>query len=769
MVIAVLSGFAASLAAPLLHRFTRGLAGWTIALLPLGLFLYFFSFIGPVSAGETIAISYPWAPSLGVNLSFYLDGLSLLFALLILGIGTLVVIYSGGYLAGHEHLGRFYTYILMFMASMLGLVLSDNVITLFVFWELTSISSYLLIGFEHEEEASRSAALQALLVTGGGGLALLAGLVLLGQVGGTMELSLLFERGEAIRAHTLYLPVLLLVLAGAFTKSAQVPFHFWLPSAMEAPTPVSAYLHSATMVKAGVYLVARVSPILGGTDVWFYLVSGAGIATMLVGAYLALYHTNLKRILAYSTISSLGTLMLLLGLGVSGAIKAAIVFLLAHALYKGALFMVAGILYHETGTQEVEELGGLYRLMPITTIVGGLAALSLSGLGPVLSFIGKELFFEAVLESPRFAFLLAPAAVVSGAVSVAVAFIVGLRPFFGKVKPTPKQPHEAPVSLWLGPGVLALLGLVIGLAPVLVSATLVSPAVTAVLGEPAPVILALWHGLNPALALSGVSLLLGYGFYRAWAGLRATTSRAERYLTWGPHWWYNASLDFLNRFARFQTAVLQSGHLEVYLLIVITTTVGLVGYTLISRGIVYVLGPLPELRFYELGLAVLILLAALTAIRSRSRLAAVAALGVVGFGVALTFILFGAPDLAMTQLMIETMTVILFVLVFYHLPGFARLSSRIQYSRDMVVALSAGMLMSLLVLVTISAQHNPPISTFYVENAVPLAHGRNIVNVILVDFRALDTLGEITVLSLAGIGVFALLKLRLGKGRQTEK
>ncbi len=320
-----------------------GATGWIMALLPLGLTLYFASYIKAVAAGSTFAVSYSWVPSLGVNLSLYVDGLGLLFALLITSIGTLVLIYAGRYLAGHHHLGRFYIYLLTFMAAMLGLVLADNLVTLFVFWELTSLSSYLLIGFEHQRAEARAAALQALLITGVGGLALLVGLLLLGQAGGSMELSRLVQRGEIVRSHTLYVPVLLLTLLGTGTKSAQFPFHFWLPEAMAAPTPVSAYLHSATMVKAGVYLLARLTPVLGGTETWLYMVTAVGAVTMLVSGFLALCQTDLKRMLAYSTVSALGILVLLIGLGTSEAITAAMVFLLAHALYKGALFMVAGV------------------------------------------------------------------------------------------------------------------------------------------------------------------------------------------------------------------------------------------------------------------------------------------------------------------------------------------------------------------------------------------------------------------------------------------
>jgi multicomponent Na+:H+ antiporter subunit A len=764
MLAAVFSGFGLSLAAPWLHRIGRDKTGWILALLPISALIYFLAMAGRVAEGEPLRLSYPWVPGLGVNLSFYLDGLSLLFALLINGIGALVLIYAGGYLHGNEHLGRFYGFLMLFMASMLGLVLSDNIVTMFVFWELTSISSYLLIGFKSSYETSRAAALQALLVTGGGGLALLAGIVLLGIEGGSLELSVLLDRGDIVRTSPLYLPILLLVLVGAFTKSAQLPFHFWLPGAMEAPTPVSAYLHSATMVKAGIYLLARLSPVLGGTEAWTTIVTGVGALTMALGGYIALYQTDLKRILAYSTISALGTLTLLLGLGTSYAIKAAIVFLFAHALYKGALFMVAGAIDHETGTRDVERLGGLRRVMPITTVIAVLAAVSLAGFGPVVSFIGKELLLEAVLEAEQSRFILIPVAVFAGALFVAVAAIIGITPFFGKPGNPPKTPHEAPLSMWIGPGLLAVAGVVIGLAPEAVTHYVITPSVSAVLNRPEPVEIYLWHGFNPALWLSIMSVLAGFGLYYGWAGLRRRTSWVEVAFAWGPTYWYTAMLAGMNRLARAQTRLLQSGYLRSYLLIIMVTTVGLVGYTLITRA------GLPEqllwgeVRFYEIALAALVLLAAGMTIVARSRLSAVALLGVVGFGVALFYVLYGAPDLAMTQILIETLTVTLFVLVFYHLPRFSRLSSRATRIRDATVALATGSLMTMLVLAATETPRRSALAPFFIENSKELAHGSNIVNVILVDFRGLDTLGEITVLAVAAIGVFSLLKLRPRKG-----
>jgi multicomponent Na+:H+ antiporter subunit A len=763
MLMAVVSGFGLALIAPWLHRLLRDRVGWLLALLPLGIFVYVARFGGSIAAGQPVTESYAWAPGLGLNLSFYVDGLGMLMALLVSGIGALVVIYAGGYLQGDAHLGRFYMFLLLFMASMLGLVVADNVLTLFVFWELTSISSYLLIGYKHKYEASRAAALQALLITGGGGLALLAGLVLLGLIGGSFELSELLNRSEAVQGSPLYLPMLLCVLLGAFTKSAQMPFHFWLPGAMEAPTPVSAYLHSATMVKAGVYLLLRLNPIVGGTGAWLGIVTTVGALTMAIGGILALYQTDLKRILAYSTISALGTLMLLIGLGSSYAIKAAIVFLLAHALYKGALFMIAGAVDHATGTRDVERLGGLRRVMPVTAFFAVLAAVSLAGFGPVVSFIAKELLLEAVLEAEQARWILIPVAVLAGALFVGVAAIVTVKPFFGRLQETPHAAHEVGPSLWFGPGLLALIGLVMGVVPDALERTLISPAVSAVLGRPETVDLYLFAGFNAELALSITSVALGLGLYAGWTALRDRTGWLEVLFGWGPSRWYGASLDGLNWLARAQTQRLQSGYLRRYLRTIILTLLALVGFTLLTRAEIPRTLVAFDIRLYEVALGALILLSAFAVIFARSRLSAVATLGIVGYGIALFFVLYGAPDLAMTQVMIETLTVILFVFVFYHLPRFQQLSLGRNRLRDAIIATLIGGLITGLVLVATATPPDSQVARYYAENSQPVAQGSNIVNVILVDFRGLDTLGEITVLAVAAIGVVALLKLRPSK------
>lgn len=760
MLFAVLSGFAAAIVAPWVYRINGRVAGWLFAAVPFALAIYFVASITATASGTVFSLSHDWAPSLGIKLSFLLDGLSLLFAILISGVGVLVVIYSGVYLAGHPHLGRFYAYILMFMGSMLGLVLADNLITLFVFWELTSLSSYLLIGFDHERETARAAALQALLVTGGGGLALLAGFLLVGHIAGTMEISSLLRSGDVIRSHPLYAWVVLLVLAGAFTKSAQVPFHFWLPNAMVAPTPVSAYLHSATMVKAGVYLLARLTPILGGTETWMMALTTAGATTMILGAFLALRQTDLKLILAYLTVSALGILVLFIGLGTSESIIAAVVFLLGHALYKGALFLVVGIVDHETGTRDARELSGLRSAMPLTATIAALAALSLAALPPAFGFIGKESLLEASLSAEAGAGLLTLALLLASIVFVAAAGITAIRPFFGKKTETSKRAHEAPPRLWLPPMLLACLGILFGIIPSLVEGPLLRSAVQAVVGKSVNFDLALWHGFNLPLALSAVSVACGAALYAARRHARDAAARLQITFAWGPQHWYNHLLAGMNHVARRQTQLLQNGYLRFYLLIIVAATVALaIGKLFSAVGTIDVTRKL-DVRFYEWIVAGLIPMGALTAIMSRSRLGAVAALGVVGYSVGFIFVLFSAPDLAMTQFMVETLTVILFVLVFYHLPRFTAFSTRMELGRDAVTALAFGALITIIVSTGAGIQLYPKISGYFIENSLPLAHGRNVVNAILVDFRGFDTFGEITVLAVAAVGVYALLKQR---------
>lgn len=736
--------------------------GWVFALIPLSLFAWFVTMIPAVAGGARYGFSAVWIETLAYRFTLSVDGLALLFLLLISGIGFLIFGYAGHYLHGHPHLLRCLLYLTGFMVSMLGLVAAGDLITLFIFWELTSITSYLLIGLDHARKKARDAALQALLVTGGGGLALLVGFLLMGQITGTMNLGELAPLGSVVQESSLYVPILLLILFGAFTKSAQVPFHFWLPNAMEAPTPVSAYLHSATMVKAGVYLLARLSTVLSGSEEWLLIVTAAGVLTMLTGAVMAFLFTDLKRVLAYSTISALGTLVFLLGLGTPAAANAAIVFLLAHALYKAALFMVAGIIDHQTGTREVPELGGLRAAMPVTAGVALVAAVSLAGFGPVLSFIGKEMLLEAVFASGRMSGLLAFAALLSAALLTAVAAMVAIRPFYGKRRDTPVSPKEAGAGLLAGPLLLAVTGVFLGIIPGGATHSLIGPAAASVTGVPEELHLALWHGLNLPLMLSAASVVTGILLFLMWQRLRTYSTRLSPLFRVTPSSLYDRSVPALNALARWQTRLLQNGYLRVYLLVTFSTILGLIGLIHFREG----LPPISfhdwaDVRFYEVVVAAMILLGAFAAVRSESRLGAVAALGVVGYSVAFMYINFSAPDLAMTQFVIETLTVVIFVLVLYHLPRYAKLSSTRARLRDAAISVAVGALVTFLVLAVTYTEATSEVSRFYAENSVSGGHGRNVVNVILVDFRALDTLGEITVLAIAAIGVFALLKLRV--------
>jgi len=761
MLFAVLSGFIGSLFAPLISRLTADRSGWLIALLPMALCVYFASLVQPLAQVGSLNFFHNWVPGLGITLSFYLDGLSLLFAMVISFIGVLVILYAGAYFAGHWAMGRFYALILIFMSAMLGMVLAGNIITLFVFWELTGISSYLLIGFNHDKEAARKAAWQALLITGAGGLALLAGLLLLGHAGESYELADLLTRGDQVKTHPLYPTIFLLIALGAFTKSAQFPFHFWLPDAMEAPTPVSTYLHSATMVKAGIYLLARMSPVLGGTHLWHSVVIFVGAITMIVSAYLAVRQTDLKRILAYSTVSVLGTLIFLIGTGTRTAIEAAMTYVMIHALYKAALFLVAGIVDHETGSRDTDTLRGLAKMMPITAGAAVLACLSMAGLPPLFGFIGKELLYGATLGAPLGASLLTAVALTTNALLVVASGMVGVTPFLGPKEAAPPHAHEPPFSMWVGPVLLAGLGIIMGLLPNLFAAIWVSPAVAAILGTPVQVKLGLLHGLNLQLGLSAVTFCAGAAAFIWRKKLFKIMAPFDPLFRLGPSHIYQYIVNGMNGVARLQTLILQSGHLHYYILIIIITTAALVGLTLLTHTGGIRPAAWSHIRPWEWVVALTILISVLVVIRAQSRLIAIIALGVVGYSMVLFYIMYGAPDLAMTQFAIDTLTVILLALVIYRLPRYVKYSNIRERIRDAVPALAAGGLITVLILIALSTSKGSRLSVYFSENSLLLAKGRNIVNVILVDFRGLDTMGEVTVLAVAGIGVYSLLKLSL--------
>ena len=715
-----------------------------------------------VAGGGVITLSQVWIPSLAVDLVFRLDGLSLLFALLISGIGVLVVLYASAYLKHHPDQGRLQTLLLAFMLSMLGLVTADHVILLFVFWELTTVTSFLLVGFDHDKPGARRSALQALLVTGAGGLALLVGMILLAKTAGSYLLSDIIAAGSALTSDPLYHPILALILIGAFTKSAQFPFHFWLPNAMAAPTPVSAYLHSATMVKAGIYLMARLQPALGGTEAWFYTLSVAGAATALWASLMALRQTDLKLMLAWTTVMALGTLTMFLGSDQRIAVLAAMTFLIVHAFYKCALFLVIGNVDHGTGTRDIDRLGGLARFMPVTALIAAAAGLSMAGFPPFLGFIGKELKYEGALAIAGEPFLIAGAAVAANAMMVAVALMIVVRVFLGKTRLEAGGIHEASAMMWLGPMLLAAGGLITGIFPELISKTVIEPAITGILQQPTAIKLSLWHGINLPLMLSVLTTAIGLVLFWQGRRVRATVDRLVSALPLTGDRAYDALMRLVQRGAtaiidRVQTGVLGHYLTAVFLVIVIGG-----GAALYASDITFDLdriSPVPALAW-----VVVSVMTAATAVVvvSRSRLLAICALGLVGIGVALIFLMFSAIDVAITQLMVETLFVVLVAIVLLRLPGFAGLAhpGRFGNLRDASIAMGAGVVVAL---VTIGVALTPidlDIPTFYEANSFTEAYGRNIVNVILVDFRALDTLGEIAVVATAALAVIALLKVR---------
>ncbi len=778
---AVAIPFVAALLLPWAAARWGGALGWAAAAAPLAAGLALVAALPPYDPDAErwlpdVRAVVPWVPDVGIHFALRLDGLSATFALLIVLVGTLVAVYAGAYLGDDPRRGRFLAYLAGFTGAMLGLVLSDDLFTLFVFWELTSVTSFLLIGFDHRKSEARAAALQALLVTGAGGLALLAGFVLLQTAAASAgvppeyagRVSTLIGLGPVpapdLRAQALYIPALLLVLIGAFTKSAHFPFHFWLPGAMAAPTPVSALLHSATMVKAGVFLLARLAPALGGTDLWHFVVTGGGALTMLTGAVLAVGQHDLKRILAYTTVSVLGILTMLLGPGTDAAFKALTTFLVAHALYKAALFLVAGNIDHATGTRDVTRLGGLMRLLPLSAAAGLLAALSQAGAPPLFGFLGKELLYVAKtdLESE----LLVGVAVAANILLTAMALQAGVRPFVGQRHETPHPPHEAPPAMWLGPLVLGVLGLLIGLLPKWFDATLGSAMATAVAGRPLVLKLALWHGLNPEalaiLGLSAVTLLAGYGVYR-WLRPRVRTvgGVARRLSRVGPEALYSRLLDGGLRAAPRLTERVFAHRPRHDLLLFFTALVALLGLAFL-QGLTWggaLFEPAPAL--HELGLAGLALAGACLTAAAPSHLVAIAALGLTGTSVALLFALYSAPDLALTLFLTETLTVVLFVFVFRRLPEHRARRSRLERGRDALVAGLGGATLAGVLLAAAGVTPQPTeLWRYFAEKSLPEALGRNVVNVILVDFRALDTLGEITVLVIAGLGVLGLVHVR---------
>jgi multicomponent Na+:H+ antiporter subunit A len=743
--------------APLLTRLMKHNAAWLLALFMAAPLLIFLGQLGTVSSG-----GFDWAPSLGLEYRWRLDGLSLTFAVLISGIGTLIVLYSGGYLKGHPQQGRFFSFILMFSFAMLGLVVSDNLLMLFVYWELTSITSFLLIGFDHERPASRRAALQALLVTGGGGLFLLAGVLLLGHMVDVDSLSDLIAKGSEVRAHPLAGTALLLVLVGAFTKSAQFPFHFWLPNAMEAPTPVSAFLHSATMVKAGVYLLMRLYPVFGAMPLWQTALPLFGGVTLLIGAFLALSQTDMKLMLAYTTVASLGLLVMLIGLGSEEAVEAAVLYLIAHALFKGGLFMIAGVIDHETGTRDITKLGGLRRVMPLTFVSAGLAALSMGGLPLFFGFIAKEEIYVALLESDGIGPLLLMAAIAGNAMMFAIAFAIALKPFLGAKRETPKHAHDGPLLLMAGPVILSVTGLAAGLLAVSVHGWFSSPMASAISGQPLSISVTAIPHASLAFNLSLLTIAIGAALLAALATVRRGVDAFVTGIGWGPDHGFDQAVRGLIRLSHRIGLFLQPGRLEIYL----TVTFAVIALALLMP--LFYFGELPawprwpqDIRPYEAAFLLIAVIGLVAVLVARTRLTAIVSLGIQGFAVAVLYLLFGAPDLSFTQFMVETLSVIILALIMTRLRLVVIDRRPIgEILKDGVIALACGLGFTLMLLKSVEQPFNTELTAFFSQYSKLIAHGANVVNVIIVDFRGTDTLGEIAVVVITGLSILALIRLR---------
>jgi multicomponent K+:H+ antiporter subunit A len=716
-----------------------------------------------VFRGETLIVSAPWLPQAGLAYGIHIDGLGLFFGSIILVIGLLIIAYARFYLSPSDPMGRFYCYLLLFQGAMLGVVVSDNILLLAVFWELTSLSSFLLIGYWRALPEGRQGARMALIVTGGGGLLLLAGLLLLGEIAGSYEMSEILTRGDQVRASPLYVPALLLILAGAFTKSAQFPFHFWLPHAMAAPTPVSAYLHSATMVKAGIFLLARLWPVLSGTDLWFIIVTTAGLATMLVGAWIALFKDDLKAILAYSTVSHLGLITMLLGFGTPMAAVVAVFHILNHATFKAALFLSVGIVDHETGTRDVRRLGGLLHLMPISSTLALAASASMAGVPLLNGFLSKEMMLEEAAHTAYggTAWLLPVLVTLGALLSVAYSARLAFRVYLGPARHDyPHHPHEAPAGLWLPVAILVLPVVAIGLLPALVAGPIVARTAGAVVGGPLPAYtLALWHGFTPALLMSLIAFAGAFVLLRVHTALdrfRLTVPRPEAKQI------FDTLVAGMLAAAARATTALHTGSLPRYLVIVLVTIV-VVGFAAFMSG-QHASGQRPLLPVNlpaAVAFAALVVTCVAVMITHSNRLLSLILTSIVGLGVSLAFVQFSAPDLALTQISVEVVTTVLLLLALNLLPRTSSdMARRARRTRDgLVAAISGGGIGALAY--AVMTRDFTSISEYHLAQSKPGGGGTNVVNVILVDFRGFDTFGEIIVLCIAALAIYALLDTAL--------
>lgn len=741
------------------------MAGFFSLMALIGLGLH----IPAILRGEVITAQINWMPALGLNANFFIDGLGLLFAGLILGIGLLIIVYARFYLSERDPMGQFYTYLMLFQGAMVGIVLSDNILLLLVFWELTSLSSFLLIGYWKHLPEGRQGARMALAVTGGGGLAMIAGMLILGHIAGSFDLTTILQSREAIQSSPLYLPALILILAGCFTKSAQFPFHFWLPHAMAAPTPVSAYLHSATMVKAGIFLMARMWPVLAGTPEWFWIVTSAGLITMVMAAKIAFFKDDLKALLAFSTVSHLGLITMLLGFGTKAAATVAVFHIINHATFKAALFMCAGIVDHEAHTRDIKRLGGLRRLMPVTFIITTIAGLSMAGIPPFNGFLSKEMMLEQAAHTAPWVI---PLLVVIGATfSVAYSFRLIAHTFLGPERSDyPHHPHDPGFGMWASPALLATLVVLIGLMPMTFAGWLVDAAAGAVTGAPVHAHIVHWHGAHsPALwmsvfAIGGGLVLLGLhgSLDRIW--LASPRPEAKRI--------FDAVIEGLAVLFARVTGGLHGGSLGRYLWITVATLLA-VGWYAFRSG-----SHLPGTRALQpiepvaaVGWLSLMIASLAIAVLHRQRLLTLILVGVVGLVVSVGFAYLSAPDLALTQISVEVATVILMLLSLNFLPKVTPIeSTSLRRVGDAAIAGVGGLAVGGLIYALMTRDFAfPTIADYHLANAKALGGGTNVVNVILVDFRGYDTFGEITVLGIAATLIFALTETLLRPGPANDR
>lgn len=744
------------------------------------------TYLGQDLASRPVQAVVSWIPTLGIDFAVRLDGLALLFALIISGIGFLVVLYSIYYMAKErEALGNFYAYLLLFMGAMLGVVLSDNLIALYAFWEATSVSSFLLIGYWFQRKNATYGARKSMLITVFGGFSMLLGFIFLYTTSGTFSLSAMLAAPAAIAQHPLFIPAMLLILLGAFTKSAQFPFHIWLPDAMEAPTPISAYLHSATMVKAGVYLVARLTPLFGGRTEWSWTIIAVGLITLFWGSFIAVRKYDLKAMLAYSTVSQLGMIMSLLGVGamalhgtvshelalvLAGGALAALFHLFNHSIFKGSLFMVVGILDHETGTRDIRRLGGLMRIMPASFAIALIGAFSMAGLPPLAGFLSKEMFFTSMLtasERLSWSGLLPLTAWIASTFTFVYSMILAFRPFTGplRTEALEKTPRRTPVGMLLSPAVLAVLVIAFFFAAGWLAEVLLEPAMQAVVsGMPAPgrrfpVEIRAWHGWSTEVLMTLGIIAVGSFLYvnmpkwlRLYDFLPARVSVNTL---------YDLGQVQAEAVSRRVTRRYMTGRLPNYLSYLFLVVIALVsGALLLLNALSIDTSGNARVDAYEVVLGIAVVAAAVVIVLTRSRLVSILALSAVGLTISLFYVIFRAPDLALTQLVVETISTALFLLCFYFLPRTPAAEPRVRlHAANALVALGVG---ATLTLVGLSAQGYQVFESIspYFERSLELAGAMNMVNALLVDFRGFDTMLEIVVLFTAGLGVFALIQLR---------